>query len=36
MLLLREVVGSWVDLILVFLVPGTEMVDGAPTVDMPR
>lgn len=30
------VVGSWVDLIPVFLVFGTELVDGAPTMDVSR
>lgn len=30
------VVGSWVDLIPVFLVFGTELIDGAPKVDVPR
>lgn len=36
MLLPGVEIDSWVDLILVFLVPGTEVVDGAPTVDVPR
>lgn len=29
------VVGSWVDLVLVVLVPRTEVVDDAPTLDVP-